>query len=181
MNKWVGAGLGALLGVTNLGMIVLVVNSRTTKLPKLNLPVGPYTSYMVEASKEGYSIKYKSNDPKVMYTTKDIKTKGGFLGLSNNTQRSVEEYTMDGTVHIKPDSTEVHTGSTTKSEACIEAIGAAKGTGKLVGTSIGAAAAPTVSGIPFVGWVVAGWVAMFGGDQGAEIGGNMAEDLNKNC
>jgi len=32
-----------------------------------------------------------------------------------------------------------------------------------------------------VGWVVAGWVAMFGGNQGAEIGGNMAEDLNKNC
>ena len=68
-----------------------------------------------------------------------------------------------------------------KSEACIEAIGSAKGTGRLVGTSVGAAAAPTVSTIPFVGWVVAGWVAMFGGDQGAEIGGNMAEDLNKNC
>ncbi len=68
-----------------------------------------------------------------------------------------------------------------KSEACIEAIGSAKGTGRLVGTSVGAAAAPTVSTIPFVGWVVAGWVAMFGGDQGAEIGGSMAEDLNKNC
>ena len=140
MNKWVGVGLGALLGVTNLGMIVLVVNSRTTKLPKINLPVGPYTSYAVEASKEGYSIKYKSNDPKVMYTTKDIKTKGGFLGLSNNTQKSVEEYTMDGTVHIKPESSTVVSTGTTKSEACIEAVGAAKGTGKLVGTSIGAAA-----------------------------------------
>ena len=71
--------------------------------------------------------------------------------------------------------------SARKSEACIEAIGSAKGTGRLVGTSVGAAAAPTVSTIPFVGWVVAGWVAMFGGDQGAEIGGSMAEDLNKNC
>ena len=68
-----------------------------------------------------------------------------------------------------------------KSEACIEAVGAAKGTGRLVGTSVGAAAAPTLSTIPFVGWVAAGWVAMFGGDQGANIGGNMAEDLNKNC
>ena len=37
------------------------------------------------------------------------------------------------------------------------------------------------STIPFVGWVAAGWVAMFGGDQGADIGGSMAEDLNKNC
>ena len=68
-----------------------------------------------------------------------------------------------------------------KSEACIKAIGGAEGTGRLVGTSVGAAAAPALSGIPFVGWVAAGWVAMFGGNQGAEIGGNMAEDLNKNC
>ena len=68
-----------------------------------------------------------------------------------------------------------------KSEACIEAVGGAKGTGRLVGTSVGAAAAPTLSTIPFVGWVAAGWVAMFGGDQGSNIGGNMAEDLNKNC
>ena len=68
-----------------------------------------------------------------------------------------------------------------KSEACIEAVGAAKGTGRLVGTSIGAAAAPTLSTIPFVGWVAAGWVAMFGGNQGADIGGNMAEDMSKDC
>ena len=47
--------------------------------------------------------------------------------------------------------------------------------------SIGASAAPALSGIPFIGWVAAGWVAMFGGNQGAEIGGNMAEDLNKDC
>ena len=71
--------------------------------------------------------------------------------------------------------------SARKSEACIEAIGAGKGTGRLVGTKVGAAAAPTLSTIPFVGWVAAGWVAMFGGEQGAEIGGNMTEDLNKNC
>ena len=68
-----------------------------------------------------------------------------------------------------------------KSEECIKAIGSAEGTGRLVGTSIGAAAAPSLSSIPFIGWVAAGWVAMFGGNQGADIGGNMAEDLNKNC
>ena len=68
-----------------------------------------------------------------------------------------------------------------KSEACIEAIGSAKGTGRLVGTSIGASAAPAVTNIPIIGWVAAGWVTMFSGNQGAEIGGGMAEDLNKNC
>ena len=68
-----------------------------------------------------------------------------------------------------------------KSEACIKAIGSAEGTGRLVGTSVGAAAAPAVSSIPFVGWVAAGWIAMFGGNQGAEIGGNMAEEMSKDC
>ena len=50
-----------------------------------------------------------------------------------------------------------------------------------MGSSIGASAAPTLSNIPFIGWVAAGWVTMFSGNQGAEIGGSMAEDLNKNC
>ena len=68
-----------------------------------------------------------------------------------------------------------------KSEACVKAIGSAEGTGRIVGTSVGAAAAPTLSSIPFVGWVAAGWVAMFGGNQGADIGGGMAENLNQNC
>ena len=72
-------------------------------------------------------------------------------------------------------------GDARKSEACIKAIGSAEGTGRIVGTSIGASAAPALSGIPYIGWVASGWVAMFGGNQGAEIGGSMAEDLNKNC
>ena len=86
---------------------------------------------------------------------------------------------MDGAVHNKSRSTETTTSS--KSEACIKAIGGAEGTGRLVGSSVGAAAAPSLSSIPFVGWVAAGWVTMFSGNQGAEIGGSMAEDLNKNC
>ena len=68
-----------------------------------------------------------------------------------------------------------------KSVACIEAVGGGKQTGRLVGTSVGAAAAPAVSGIPFVGWLAAGWIAMFGGNQGAELGGNMVSELNEDC
>ena len=86
---------------------------------------------------------------------------------------------MDGAVHNKNGSTK--TIASSKSEACIKAIGGAEGTGRLVGSSVGTAAAPALSGIPFVGWVAAGWVTMFSGNQGAEIGGGMAEDLNKNC
>ena len=179
MNKWLTISLGAVLGISHIGMIGLLSN-RESKLPSLDIPVGPYTSYLAEVNKEGYRISYRANDPKTMMISKDIKTKSGFLGLGNNTEQVVEEYTMDGAVHTKSNnsSTAIANG---KSEACIKAIGGAEGTGRLVGSSIGTAAAPSLSSIPFVGWVAAGWVTMFSGNQGAEIGGSMAESMNKDC
>ena len=160
----------------------------------MDIPVGDYTSYVVSANKEGYKISYTANDPKTAYITKDIKTKGGFLGLASETTKVAEEYFLDGKTNqggpvsnnrswITPldDFVKNNPELSQKDLACIKAVGSAEGTGRLVGTSVGAAAAPTLSTIPFVGWVAAGWVAMFGGNQGAEIGGNMAEDLNKNC
>jgi len=197
MNKWIGISLGSLLGITHIGMIGLIATNKNTKLPSLDIPVGDYTSYVVSADKDGYKISYSANDPKTAFVTKDIKEKGGFLGLANETTKITEEYFMDGQTNqggpVSNHRSWIDTPSglsqeeaariteIRKSEACIKAIGSGEGTGRLVGTSVGAAAAPTVSSIPFVGWVVAGWVAMFGGDRGAEIGGNMAEDLNKNC
>ena len=196
--KWISFGVvGSLFAVSHLGMIGYIATREKSKLPNINVPVGPYTSYKVSVSEEGYAISYKANDPKSMYITKDIKEKSGFLGLANNTTKVVEEYVMDGQINQggpvsnhrswidqQPGLTQQQAEEITaarKREACIKAIGSAEGTGRLVGTSIGASAAPTLSTIPFVGWVAAGWVAMFGGNQGADIGGNMAEDLNKNC
>ena len=178
-GKWFALGLGGLIGLSHIGMIGTLSN-RESKLPSINLPVGPYTSYEAEVGKDGYRISYKANDPKVMRVERDIKKKGGFLGLANNIEKVTEQYTMDGAVHHKPTTTIISSNGG-KSEACIKAIGGAEGTGRLVGSSIGTAAAPALSNIPFVGWVAAGWVTMFSGNQGAEIGGSMAEDLNKNC
>ena len=195
MKKWFALGLGGIIGLSHIGLIGMV--SRKNNLPIINPPVGPYSSYQAEVKKEGYRITYKANDPKTMFITKDIKKKGGFLGLANNTSKVVEEYVMDGQTNQggsvsnprswmdqPPGLTQEQANEITaarKSEACVKAIGSAEGTGRIVGTSVGAAAAPTLSSIPFVGWVAAGWVAMFSGNQGAEIGGNMAEGLNKNC
>jgi hypothetical protein len=195
LTKWFALGLGGVLGLSHVGMIGMI--SRKDGLPKLDIPVTPYTSYVVEADKEGYRLSYKANDPKTAFITKDIKEKGGFLGLANETTKVVEEYFMDGQINQggavsnhrswldgQPGLTQQEAADITtarKSEACIKAIGSAEGTGRLVGTSIGASAAPTLSTIPFVGWVAAGWVAMFGGNQGADIGGSMAEDMSKDC
>ena len=196
MKKWIGLSLGAVLGIGHIGMIGMLAN-RESKLPSLDIPVGPYTSYKASVTDDSYVISYSANDPKTAFITKDIKEKGGFLGLANETTKITEEYFMDGQINQggavsntrswidqKPGLTERQADQITqirKSEACVKAIGSAEGTGRLVGTSIGASAAPAVSSIPFVGWVAAGWVAMFGGEQGAELGGNLAEDLNKNC
>ena len=196
--KWISVGIvGSLFAVSHIGMIGYIATREKSKLPNINVPVGPYTSYKVSVQEDGYAISYKANDPKTAYITKDIKEKGGFLGLANNTTKIAEEYFMDGKTNQggavsntrswldgKPGLTQEQSDEITaarKSEACIKAIGSAEGTGRLVGTSVGAAAAPTLSTIPFVGWVAAGWVAMFGGNQGADIGGNMAEDMSKDC
>ena len=193
MNKWIGISLGTIFGLSHVGMIGLLATRQSNKVPYINPPVGDYTSYVVSADENGYRISYTANDPKTMHITKDIKKKGGFLGLANNTIQTVEEYVMDGKTNQggpvsnkrswQDPSTIVETsgGVSDKTVACIEAVGGGKQTGRLVGTSVGTAAAPAVSGIPFVGWLAAGWVAMFGGNQGAEIGGNMVEDLNENC
>ena len=196
MKKWIGLSLGTVIGISHIGMIGLLAN-RESKLPSLDIPVGDYTTYQAEVTEDGYKIAYKANDPKTAFITKDIKEKGGFLGLANEITQTTEEYFLDGKTNQggpvsnhrswledKSGLTQEEAANITeirKSEACIKAVGSAEGTGRLVGTSVGAAAAPAVSSIPFVGWVAAGWIAMFGGEQGANIGGNMAEDLNKNC
>ena len=195
--KWISFGVvGSLFAVSHLGMIgYIATREKEAPLPSVDLPVGPYTSYKVSVSDEGYAISYSANDPKKAFITKDIKEKAGFLGLANNTTQITEEYFMDGKtnqggpvsnnrswIDNPPGLTQGQAAEISAQRiACIKAVGSGEGTGRVVGTSIGAAAAPSLSTIPFVGWVAAGWVAMFGGEQGANIGGNMAEDLNKNC
>ena len=158
MNKWIGISLGTLLGISHIGMISFVATRQTEPpLPSVDLPVGPYTSYKVSVSEEGYAISYKANDPKTAYITKDIKEKGGFLGLANNTTKVAEEYFMDGKTNQggavsntrswldqKPGLTHEQAAEISAERiACIKAIGSGEGTGRVVGTSIGAAAAPT--------------------------------------
>ena len=49
MNKWIAISLGTVVGLSHIGMIGMI--SRQSKFPVVNLPVGPYTSYQVNAGK----------------------------------------------------------------------------------------------------------------------------------
>ena len=192
-TKWSALGLGGLLGISHISMIAMLATRDNSKYPKIAIPpVNEYSSVRVRAGEDGYSLEYLGNDPKIMHTTKTI-NKGGFL-KKGDTTTITEEYTMDGAVHhggpvstrsawIDPSALGVagEKKTSAKTAECIKAIGGAEQSGRLVGSSVGAAAAPSLSGIPFVGWLAAGWVTMFGGNQGAEIGGSMAESISKDC
>ena len=181
--KWISIGtVGSLFALSHIGMIGML--AKKSSFPQVNLPVGEYTSYSVRAGKDGYAINYRANDPLIMHVERDVKTKGGFLGLGNNIVKTKEQYTVGSKTHhggpVSNHNTWIDPSAqggelSDKTIACIEARGGGKSTGKIVGGSVGATLGSSLSGVPFVGWVLTGAATMMGMDAGSEIGGSMAE------
>ena len=174
MKKWIGISLGTLLGISHIGMIGMI--ARKDSFPKLNLPIGEYTSYNVIANKEGYTINYRAHDPRVLVKSEHVDRPAGLLGLGKKKVAIHEQY------YISPSESKGG-GLDPKTIACIKKKGSGEGTGRLVGGAVGTAAVTQTGmvSIPIIGWVLAGATTMMGMDQGAEIGGQMAEDLAKEC
>ena len=169
MNKWIGISLGTLVGVSHLGMIGIIASRQTgPDIP----PVGPYTSFAISKDKNGYKMSYQANDPKTMYKTTSIDQKGLFKKYN---RQVAEQYTMDGAKHLQGGGLGQLTA---KKVECIKAEGGGENAGRMVGATAGAALAPTILSIPYIGWLAAGWVAMFAQDKGADIGGDVATMLN---
>ena len=167
--KWVLLTVGTLFGIAHIGVLGHLMNK--TQIPKIDLPLNDYSSYVIRAGKDGYTIEYKGNDPKVMAITKDIKKSNGLFGIGGKSDiMTYEEYTMDGANHTGANLGKLNA----KTEECIKAAGGGEQTGKMVGASIGSSAASLVTGIPYIGWVAAGWLTMLGQDTGGEIGAEMA-------
>tara|TARA_Y100001972_G_scaffold6540_1_gene6971 strand:- start:495 stop:1115 length:621 start_codon:yes stop_codon:yes gene_type:complete len=193
-KKWIAIGLGGVLGLSHLGMIGIISNKKPlSKFPQLNIPVSDYTSYSVQANEEGYAINYRANDPLVMTTTKTLPGKGGLFSKGQPTE-IVKQYTMDGAEHhdgpvstrsawIDPSGLtgEGEKKISAKTIECIKAKGSGEGTGRMVGGSMGASVGSGLSSIPFVGWVLAGAASMIGMNEGAELGGNIAERFTDAC
>ena len=175
-RNWGVIALVSILGVSNLSLMnTLVSHKFKSPYPNLNLPVGPYTSYRVVTTENGYSISYRANDPKILARTKLIDDEKGLF--KKNSKLSLREtYTMEDS---KVSNTE-QDGSvmTDKDIACIKVEGSGNATGRVVGASVGVKAAPMVSNIPIVGWLAAGLVTMFAQDKASEIGGDIAKNYN---
>tara|TARA_B100000902_G_scaffold121443_1_gene121587 strand:- start:21 stop:578 length:558 start_codon:yes stop_codon:yes gene_type:complete len=174
MKKWIGISLGTLLGISHIGMIGMI--ARKESFPKLDLPIGEYTSYNVVANKDGYSINYRAHDPRVLVKSEGVERPAGFLGFSKAKISKHEQY------YVSPSQNDSG-GMSPKTIACIKKKGAGEGTGRLVGGGLGTAVVSNtgIASIPIVGWVLAGAATMVGMDQGAEIGGQMAADFAKEC
>ena len=172
--NWAALGFGTFLGVTNIGLMGSLISKNN--LPVVDFPVGSYTSYEMEATKDGYKIRYNANDPKVMVKTENVvKPSSGLFSKGVTTVDLYEEYTMNGKVHLEggDDASKL----TAKEIACIKAEGAGGSTGGVIGASVGAQAAPALSNIPIIGWVAGGWATMFGQKTGANLGGDIAKAI----
>ena len=173
MNKWFAISLGTAVGLGHIGMIGLLANRN--QFPQLNLPIGEYTSYSVEAGKDGYRINYRANDPLRLGVRKSVERPAGFLGFGKSKTTFEEQYTMDGARHLQ----DRPVGKISAAKAqCSKAAGGGEQTGRIVGGSVGAAVGTSgLASVPYVGWVLSGAATLLGMEQGAEIGGQMAMDF----
>ena len=173
MNKWFAISLGTAVGLGHIGMIGLLANRN--QFPQLNLPIGEYTSYSVEAGKEGYRINYRANDPLRLGVRKSVERPAGFLGFGKSKTTFEEQYTVDGARHLQDRPVGKISAARDK---CIKAAGGGEQTGRIVGGSVGAAVGTSgLASVPYVGWVLSGAATLLGMEQGAEIGGQMAMDF----
>ena len=55
--KWTALGVGGVVAVAHIGVLGHIINAtRVPESPVINFPVGNYSSYKVEAGKEGHKI-----------------------------------------------------------------------------------------------------------------------------
>ena len=178
--KWTVLGVGSVVAIAHIGVLGHIITS--TKVPVINFPGGDYSSYKIEAGKEGYIIEYKANDPAVLESQRSLSSdsnKKGFFGGGSESRNEWrrDQYTMDGTRNIGGAIDEE--GKSVRDIECIVADAGARSQGAMAGSSIAAGVGvPAVIGIPYVGWLAAGWVSLLGGQIGSEAGSTVGSIFN---
>lgn len=176
--KRVAVGSAVIVGVAHIGVLghlIRVGEVSTVTLP----PVNDYTSYRIVATRDGYTIEYIGNDPRVLQNDTEVDGKPGFFGIGgSNRTRTVRQFTQDGSRNTSGEDDEGKLSA--QDIACIEAAGGGRSNGALVGGSVAATAAPALMSIPYVGWLAAGWATLLGTDIGGNVGATVATTI-KGC
>ena len=183
--KWVALGIGGVFAVAHIGVLghLLKKEPPIQQVPTINLPRGPYSSYTIEAGKEGYRIEYRANDPKVLESEKsldlDREKKGLFGGgTEQRTEYRRDQYTMEG-VRNMGGAAVGGEGKSAKDVECLIADAGARSQGAMAGTAISTGVlVPAVMNIPYIGWLAAGWATLLGKQVGETVGSEVGSALN---
>ena len=174
--KWAAISVGGIVAIAHIGILGhLIRKPQGVQVPQINIPAGtPYSSYKIEAGKDGYTIEYKANDPAILESQRSLsldKDKKGLFGGGTESRREWrrDQYTMDGTRNLGGGI--LSEGKSAKDVECIVADAGARSQGAMAGTAISTGLlAPAVMNIPYVGWLAAGWVNLLGQNVGSSAG-----------
>tara|TARA_Y100000589_G_scaffold312433_1_gene332790 strand:+ start:4125 stop:4706 length:582 start_codon:yes stop_codon:yes gene_type:complete len=178
--KWTAISVGSIVAIAHIGVLGHLVRREPDRVqvPTINIPRGtPYSSYKIEAGKDGYTIEYKANDPAILESQRSLdldKQSSGFFGGNKSEVRSEyrqDQYTMEGTRNMGGG----EIGEVGKiggvSAECLVADAGARSQGAMAGTSVAAGVlVPAVSSIPYVGWLASGWALLLGQNIGSAAG-----------
>ena len=187
--KIAAISVGGVVAFAHIGLLGYVFNRpkqpEIPQVPTINIPKGtPYSSYKIEATKDGYSIEYKANDPAILESSKSLtldKEKKGLFGggTEQRTEFRRDQFTMDGTRNIGGNVSDAEGKSNAKSAECIAADAGARSQGAMAGSAIAAGVAvPAVSSIPYVGWLAGGWALLLGQQAGSTLGSEVGAVFN---
>ena len=178
--KWTAISLGSIVAIAHIGVLGHLVRREPDRIqvPTINIPRGtPYSSYKIEAGKDGYTIEYKANDPAILESQRSLildQEKKGFFGRGGTESRREwrkDQYTAEGTRNIGGAAVDGEGKLSAKDAECLVADAGARSQGAMAGSAIAAGVGvPAVMGIPYVGWLAAGWVNLLGNKIGSAAG-----------
>jgi len=172
--KGISVGLGTIFVASNFYTISLL--SKKSNLPMFDLPVSKYSTYEIEADMQGYRIRHRMHDPRIIASMETSKKPAGFLGASKAlSTKETQKVAGEKDVAV------INGGElTAKQIACIKERAKGESTGELIGTSVatGTGLSTTLSGVPVIGWFLSGFATNTARREGGKIGGNMASDFN---
>ena len=177
--KWTAISVGSIVAIAHIGVLGHLVRREPDRIqvPTINIPRGtPYSSYKIEAGKDGYTIEYKANDPAILESQRSLildKEKKGLFGGGSENRREwrTDQFTAEGVRNMGGAATLDGEGKSVKDVECIVADAGARSQGAMAGSAIAAGVgAPAVMGIPYVGWLAAGWVNLLGNKIGSSAG-----------
>ena len=176
--KWTAITVGSVVAVAHIGVLGHLIRRQPERVqvPTINIPSGtPYSSYRIEAGKDGYTIEYKANDPAILESHRSLdldKDKRGLFGggSERRTEYRSDQYTMDGTRNMGGAALGEE-GKSAKDVECIVADAGARSQGAMAGSAVATGVlVPAVVNIPYIGWLAAGWAALLGNNIGSSAG-----------